>query len=210
MDRVSSSVWGQRRVDGVVLPERVAFPVVREKDASKVGMAVEDDPEHVVALALHPVGAAVERGQRRTVRLASAQAGAQRDRQRRLEVLEAAEHLEALVLPVHRGQPVEVAAAQLVVSEAGELLPALARQGHAEPSVGDRFHSEPLLDARARVGGRHAPPGSDAAVRFPVFWNSSTWAWSLSSPYIKESGVGGQPGTYTSTGTTRSTPFTTW
>src|SRR5215475_15632382 len=97
-----SSVRGLWGVDSVVLPERMAFPVVREKDASKVGMAVEDDPEHVVALALHPVGAAVERGQRRTVRLAGAQAGAHRDRQRRLEVLEAAEHLEALVLPVHR------------------------------------------------------------------------------------------------------------
>src|SRR6516162_6688361 len=209
MDRVSSSIWGQRRVDGVVLPERVAFPVVREEDAAKVGMTVEDDPEHVVALALHPAGAPVERGQRRTARLAGAQPGAHRDDERRVEVLHAAEHLEALVLPVHRGQPVEVTAAELVVGEAGELLPALARQSDGEPTVGDRVRSEPLLDARARVGGRHAPPGSDAAVRFPVFWNSSTWAWSLSNPYISESGVGGQPGTYTSTGTTRSTPLTT-
>src|SRR5213593_3626667 len=210
MDRVSSSVRGQRSVDGVVLSERVAFPVVREEDASEVGMAFEDDPEHVVALALHPVGAAIERGQRRTACLAGGEPGAHRDHERRVEVLEAAEHLETLVLPVHGGQPVEVAAAELVVGEAGELLPAIARQGDAEPTVGDRVHSEALLDTRARVGGRHAPPGSDAAPRFPVFWNSSTWAWSLSSPYISESGVGGQPGTYTSTGTTRSTPFTTW
>src|SRR5262245_21503524 len=210
MDRVSSSVWGQRRVDRVVLSEGVAFPVVRKEDAAKIGMAVEDDPEHVVALALHPVGAPVQHSQGRALRLAGAQPGAHRDDERCLEVLEAAHHLEALVFPVHRGQPVEVAAAQLVVSEAGKFLPALARQSDGEPTVGDRVHSEPLLDARARVGGRHAPPGSDAAVRFPVFWNSSTWAWSLSSPYIRESGVGGQPGTYTSTGTTRSTPLTTW
>src|SRR5437016_2916013 len=142
-------------------------------------MAFEDDPEHVVALALHPVGAAIERGQRRTAGPAG-------------------------------GQPVEVAAAQLVVGEAGEFRRAIARQGDGEPTVGARVHSEPLLDTRARVGGRHAPPGSDAALRFPVFWNSSTWVWSLSSPYISESGVGGHPGTYTSTGTTRSTPFTTW
>src|SRR5215468_5900468 len=201
MDRVSSSIWGQRGVDGVVLPERVAFPVVREEDAAKVRMTVENDPEHVVALALHPAGAPVERGQRRTARLASAQPGAHRDDERRVEVLDAAEHLEALVLPVHRGQPVEVAAAELFASEAGKFLPALARQGGGELTVSDCVDSEPLLDASARVGGRHAPPGSDAAVRFPVFWNSSTCAWSLSSPYIKESGVGGQPGTYTSTGT---------
>src|SRR5262245_19000309 len=205
-----SSVRGQRGVDGVVLPERIALPVVREEDATEVGMALEDDPEHVVALALHPVGAAIERGQRRASRLAGAQPGAHRDHQRRVEILDAAEHLEALLLPVDRGQPVEVAAAELVVGEAGELVPALARQGDGESSVGDRVHSEPLLDTRARVGGRHAPPASDGALRWPVFWNSSTWAWSLSSPYISESGVGGQPGTYTSTGTTRSTPFTTW
>src|SRR5215831_8170050 len=205
-----SSVRGLWGVDGVVFPERIAFPLVREEDAPKVGMAVEDDPEHVVALALHPVGAAVERGQGGTAHLAGAEPGAHRDHERRVEVFHATEHLEALVLPVDRGQPVEVAAAQLGVSEASEFLPAFARQGDGEPTVGDRVHSEPLLDARARVGGRHAPPGSDAAVRFPVFWNSSTWAWSLSSPYIRESGVGGQPGTYTSTGTTRSTPLTTW
>ena len=48
------------------------------------------------------------------------------------------------------------------------------------------------------------------AGRAPVRWNSATCACSLRRPYIKESGVGGQPGTYTSTGTTRSTPFTTW
>src|SRR5215467_2218794 len=194
MDRVSSSVWSVRRLPYVVLQERVAFPVVREEDAPKVGMAVEDDPEHVVAFALHPVGAAIERGQGGTAHLAGAEPGAHRDHERRVEVFHAAEHLEALVLPVDRGQPVEVAAAQLVVSEASKFLPAFARQGDGEPTVGDRVHSEPLLDARARVGGRHAPPGSDAAVRFPVFWNSSTWAWSLSNPYISESGVGGQPG----------------
>src|SRR6266403_1090699 len=210
MDRVSSSVRGQRSVDGVVLPQRVTLPVVREEDAPEIGMPLEDDPEHVVALALHPVGAAIEGSQRRTARLAGGQPGAHRDDERRLEVLDAAEHLEPLILPVHGREPVEVAAAKLVVGEAGELLPAIARQGDAEPTVGDRIHSEALLDPRARVGGRHAPPGSDAALRFPVFWNSSTWVWSLSSPYIRESGVGGQPGTYTSTGTTRSTPFTTW
>src|SRR5437867_6482994 len=208
--RERSSVGRERRVDGVILPQRVAFPVVREKDPPEVGMALEDDAEHLVALALHPVGAAIERGQRRAARLSRRQPGAHRDDQRRLEILDAAEHLEPLVLPVHRGQPVEVATAELVGGEAGEFLPAIARQGDGEPTVGYRVHSELLPDTRARVGGRHAPPGSDGAARVPVFWNSSTWVWSLSSPYMSESGVGGHPGTYTSTGTTRSTPFTTW
>src|SRR5439155_1851392 len=124
--------------------------------------------------------------------------------------LDSAAYLQPQVLQIHRVQPVEVASAERVGSEAGQFLPTIARQGDGEPTVGYHVHSELLLDARARVGGRHAPPRSDGAARFPVFWNSSTWVWSLSSPYMSESGVGGHPGTYTSTGTTRSTPFTKW
>src|SRR6185295_282460 len=71
--REQSSVRRHRRVDGVVLPERIALPVVREEDAPQVGMTLENDPEHVVALALHPVGASIERGHRRTARLARGQ-----------------------------------------------------------------------------------------------------------------------------------------
>src|SRR3990172_12151657 len=49
----------------VVLAEREALPVVRQEDAAQVGMAGEDDPQEVVALALHPVGSlpdALDRG----------------------------------------------------------------------------------------------------------------------------------------------------
>src|SRR5213594_1898817 len=158
-------------------------------------MALEDHAEHVVALALHPVGAAVEAGQRRAARLAGPEARAHRHDQGHLEVLEAAEHLEPLVLPVDGGEPVEVPAAQLVAGEARELFPALARQGDTQAAIGDCVDPEPVPDARTRVGGRHAPLESDVAERLPVFWNSSTWAWSLSSPYMSESGVGGHPGT---------------
>src|SRR5207244_9959730 len=125
--RERSSVWRERRVDGVILPQRVAFPVVREKDPPEVGMALEDDAEHVVALALHPVGAAIERGQRRAARLSRRQPGAHRDDQRRLEILNAAEHLESLLLPAHRGRPLAVAAAGPAGGDAGAFFPALAR-----------------------------------------------------------------------------------
>src|SRR5207244_12191346 len=104
-----------------------------------------------------PVGAAMVPALRPAGRPARRQPGAHRDDQRRLEMLDAAEHLESLVLPVHRGQPVEVATAELVGGEAGEFLPAIARQGNGEPTVGYRVHSELRLDTRARVGGRHAP-----------------------------------------------------
>ena len=43
----------------------MALPVVAEQDAAQIRMAVEADAEHVVALALHPVGAAIDRHERR-------------------------------------------------------------------------------------------------------------------------------------------------
>src|SRR3954452_16734232 len=56
--------------DGVVLAERMSFPVLRHEDASQVGVTVEGDAEHVVRLAFHGVatGPQVEqRGQTRIV-----------------------------------------------------------------------------------------------------------------------------------------------
>jgi len=44
-----------REVD-VVFAQRVADEVVLEQDAAQVGMAAEDDPDHVPRLALVPVG----------------------------------------------------------------------------------------------------------------------------------------------------------
>src|SRR5437899_995940 len=207
--RGTSAVRRERGVHSVVLPERVPFPIFRQEDAPKIGMALEDDAKHVVALALHPVCATIELRQRRAPCLPRPQARAHREGHVRVEVLDATEHFQPLVLPVHGGEPVEVGAAERLLGEATELLPALSRYGDGEPTVGHHVHPESLVDARARVGGRHAPPGSAAVGRRPVFWNSSTCAWSLSSPYMSESGVGGHPGTYTSTGTTRSTLLTT-
>ena len=60
-------------------------------------------------------------------------------------------------------------------------------------STGERFFSSSIVDA-LKVGEVFP-----AAI---IFWSSSI-------PSIKASGVGGQPGTYTSTGITQSTPGTT-
>src|SRR5437879_13751447 len=70
--RCGSSVRCKGRVDGVVLTQGIALPVLGEQDPPEVGMTLEPDAEHVVALALHPVGAAVESGQRGAARLARA------------------------------------------------------------------------------------------------------------------------------------------
>ena len=63
-------------------------------------MALEADAEHVVALALHPVGAAVEPRQRGAACLARAEARAQGHDEPGVEVLEAADDLEPGLLPI--------------------------------------------------------------------------------------------------------------
>src|SRR3954467_1000625 len=55
--------------DGVVLAQGVALPVVGHEDARQVGMALEDDPEHVVDLALHGLATGKHLEQRRERRL---------------------------------------------------------------------------------------------------------------------------------------------
>src|SRR5687768_17830887 len=46
----------------VVLAQRVAAEAVPREDAAEVGVADEDDAEHVVDLALHPLGAGPDAG----------------------------------------------------------------------------------------------------------------------------------------------------
>src|SRR5919109_626897 len=190
----------------------MALPVLAEEDPSQIGMALERHAEHVVALALHPVGAAKEAGQRGTARRARGQARAQRHRHGHLELVEAGQDLQPLFLPVDRREEVEVPAAERVLDERGDLHPALALERHAHVAAGDDGReSEALLELRRRGGGgQRGHAGPAGAGRSPVFWKCATCSCSFSSPYISESGVGGQPGTYTSTGTTRSTPLTTW
>src|SRR5436190_19608187 len=59
--RVTLSIGRMRRVDRVRLEERMPLPRVFQQDAPQVGMVLEVNPEHVEALALHPVRAAIHR-----------------------------------------------------------------------------------------------------------------------------------------------------
>ena len=50
----------------VIFPERIAFvPILRQENAPEIGMTREIDAEHVVALALQPVGGCPEVGRGR-------------------------------------------------------------------------------------------------------------------------------------------------
>ena len=75
----------------VVLALRVAHPVVGHLDAGQPGMAVEDDAEEVVGLALMPVAGGVHGEQRRDVRIGvragdlESDAAVVGDRQQRVE-----------------------------------------------------------------------------------------------------------------------------
>src|SRR5262245_8763422 len=206
---LGSAIRRMRRVHRIVLAQGVPLPVLGQQDAAEVRMPVEDHAQQVVALALHPVGAAIDGGEGGTVRRASGQRRAHEEGEVSGQVLHAAQDFQPLLLPVHRGQPVEVEAAEVRPREGGEGLPLLAGQRDAEGTR--RLHgldAESIPDACGRFGRRHRASGVSVPRR-PVFWNSATCAWSWSNPYISESGVGGQTGTYTSTATTRSTPLTT-
>ena len=68
-----------RRARGVVgqqevLAQREALVVGRHVDAAQVAVALEDDAEHVVGLALGPLGAVPEEGDRRHARVVARQA----------------------------------------------------------------------------------------------------------------------------------------
>jgi hypothetical protein len=58
-------VLDRHAAERVVLALREAFPVVRHQDPGEVGVAGEDDAEHVVRLPLLPVGGRVDAGHAR-------------------------------------------------------------------------------------------------------------------------------------------------
>src|SRR5262245_28183050 len=192
------------RVDGVVLAKWVTLPVLGEKDPPQIRMAVEADPEQVVALPLHPQGAPEQTGQARARRL-PADARLEGQAQPALEVLEPADDVEPVRLPVHGGEVAEEAAAEPVAGPLHRLGPALdGHGGHEMPRVGplgvlpDRLDPQLLADRGEGGVERHRPGQSGfgaAAGRRPVFWNSATFSWSFRMPNISDSGVGGQPGT---------------
>jgi hypothetical protein len=149
---------------GVVLPERVALPVLTEEDAPKVRVTVEDHPEQVIALALVPVRAAVEDGERGAVGLAGTEPALHQDGERGVQVLDAAEHFQPVLLPVRRRQPVEVETAQIVLGEAPEVLPAVGGEIDGEEGALDgRLHAKPL------------PHACRGLARSQVFANLQGW-----------------------------------
>src|SRR3982751_2568844 len=65
--------------EDVILPQGEALPVVGAEDAAQVGVAVEDDAEQVVRLALVPVGGRPEADDARHVRLGARAVDLDRD-----------------------------------------------------------------------------------------------------------------------------------
>src|SRR5581483_5133671 len=64
---------GGRRVlvdlDRIVLPERIAVPVLRHQQPPRIGVAVEDDAEEIPHLTLEPVRCRPDTAHRRHVRV---------------------------------------------------------------------------------------------------------------------------------------------
>src|SRR5439155_7997989 len=85
-----SAVRCVRRVDGVILAQGMALPVLAQEDAAVVGMSLEPHAEHVPALALHPVGAPPDAGEGWAAVGAGGEARAHEGGDGRVEVLDAA------------------------------------------------------------------------------------------------------------------------
>src|SRR2546423_154495 len=108
-----------------------------------IGMALERDAEHVVALALHPVGAAPDAGERRAPVVDGT--GAHEHGESRVEVVHAADHLAPLFFPVDGGQEIEEAAAEGLAREAAERLPPVDCQRDREAlTIHGRLQTELL------------------------------------------------------------------
>src|SRR5262249_1790749 len=141
MRLLSSTIRCVRRVDRVILAQRMPLPVLPEENAAMIGMSLEPHSEHVPTLALHPVGAPPDAGQGGTAGDTSREAGAEHDRNARVEVLDAAEDVHPLLLPVDSGEKAEVVAAEHRAREAGGRLPLLGcdHEGH-DGTVDDRLN----------------------------------------------------------------------
>src|SRR5438270_8218349 len=116
--------------DRIVLAQRMALPVVGHEDACEIGMALEDDPEHVVDLALHGLGAGEELEERWQHGVGLGHLGPHPDALAVLHRQQRYRHLEALGRHARREEPVggeqvvdggEIRAeAVAVVSEGGD------------------------------------------------------------------------------------------
>src|SRR5581483_1183294 len=177
----------------------MSLPVVGEQDPREVRMAIEDDAVEVEGLPLVPVGGGEQRGHRRQAGIVLC------DPHLHPETMPVKGRAQLVAHPVsgdsagpigrgHAGEEIEREVA--IVPEPGEL-------GEESRPVNDRRYLS-SRDRHVRDARPHPlrelprPHRTRPCVR--------TFSWSRRIPYISISGLGGQPGTYTSTGTMESTP----
>src|SRR5205807_6386441 len=88
-------VFDRHLAHRVVLAQRVALPFVGHEDAAQVGVALEDDAEHVIGLPLEPVGPRPDAGDTRHCRRLPVDADDHPDAGGRAEIGQRADDLEA-------------------------------------------------------------------------------------------------------------------
>src|SRR5215211_4184573 len=219
----------------IVLAERVAFPVVRHQDPQEIRVPFDRDPEHVPSFALVPVGRRPDADHARdgfTLVEPDLHAHARRALAHREQVV-----VDREALRLRRGQPlvtlrhrrVQVAPGRRP-DVAGDAVAAPAQvigrgdvREHVEAGlvpevrarVDQRLRSDDERGLAVRLGAleepRHVAEVQDATPRISYAGGTPAriFSWSRTIPSISASGRGGQPGTWMSTATILSTPWST-
>ena len=195
-----------------IFSQRIAFRIIfRQQNAPQIGMAGEADAHHVVDFPLQELGALPDAGHRRNRRIVLGQAGLEAQTlpmvRKRVQMID-----DFKPLPVFR--VVHRADIRQMVEEASGA--SWRNRVNLENPL-SRHADGHLRSCRIRLDGQHRlrKPASSTfqpTIAHDYFTNTfSRWIFSCSfkSPSIRASGRGGQPGTYTSTGTIWSTPCTT-
>ncbi|GHI16138.1 hypothetical protein Scinn_56010 [Streptomyces virginiae] len=137
-----------------VLAQRVPLEVLREEEVHQVRVVGEGDPEHLEGLALVPFRARVD-GDRRRQGGGAVRDGRAQQQAAYAVVLQRGDvraDPEAGPGLVHRAQPVEVRAAQLVPGDLQGGDPAADGHVHREDVVGELGDGLGAEDRRRRVG----------------------------------------------------------
>src|SRR5512147_891624 len=190
----------------VILAQRIADKAFVQQQRPQVGIAVEADAVHLVALALHEGRGTVVPGQRLDHRFALGHLCLDAHPDAMLRRVEVPDDVEARLPagPVDRRdveQHVELACRLQRVHHSGERgRRDLDNQRAVRHGAGGREASELRLN-RIEDGRSH----QKSFVRITCFWRAIL-SWSCMIPSMTVSGRGGQPGMYTSTGMTRSMP----
>src|SRR5262245_57598726 len=202
-----------------VLAQRMTGPILGHQDAAQVGVALEGDAEQVEDLPLLPVGVAPDLAHRRHHRVVARRVGfedepvAMRVREEMIDDLD-----DVPFRVVHPRLVREAVEAQrrIVAQEARDLgdlggrhhyARVVARAGQLADGVAEAG-AQLRVDA-GRVLRRHGPRYARRPAGSVLRTSQRScciFSWSFMSPSMSASGRGGQPGTYTSTGITRSTP----